>query len=521
MKKITKLLCLLLALLMLGGVLIGCKKKNPDDGNTDSATPDSVSDSDTVETDEWGQVVYSNPIPDEVNYGGQEFVLYARNSERFYYEFGQEDVSGALETQIYERNMRVQTNLGVRLKVELGPNGDPGATPANGVSFNTTVQNSVLAGQHDIDAVAYYALHGVSAYTRSLLTDFKNDGFTYLNLDRPYWHQSYLDVVDMPAGLFYLVGDANLSVYDRLTVIHYNETMGAGLGVPDVYAMVLDGSWTYENFLQIIQNYGKYEDKDKDGKKSDGDVYAYTSITGGEATDPYPTAWGIEMLKAQDGVYSWNFEGNETLRTATQRVYTLFHQPNTRMDLVYGWNFIQGNVLFAQDIIYRSADDMAKMLNMKDDRGILPVPKYDSTQTEYYSSAQTAYNIMCAPRTTDRAQMEFTSAVLEDMTYQSYKALRPYYFQYICKARYVENSISVKMFDLVLDSLKFDLATVFDNQFKKNAASPLYLFRNACTDTNDVEIGKHAQSLDVAWASVSTAMQTELLQFQQWSTQKQ
>ena len=520
MNKITKILCLLLAVLMLGGALVGCKKKNPD-GETDSPTSDTTPMTSEVETDEWGQIVYSNPIPDELNYGGQEFVIYARNSERFYYEFGQENVSGNLETQIYERNMKVQTNLGVKLTVELGPNGDPGATPANGVSFNTTVQNAVLAGQHDIDAVAYYALHGVSASTRSLLTNLKDEGFTYLNLDRPYWHQSYLDVVDMPAGLFYAVGDANLSVYDRLTVIHYNETMGANLGVPDVYEMVLNGSWTYENFLKIIQDYGKYEDVDKDGHKSDGDVYAYTSITGGEATDPYPTAWGIEMLVEQDGTYSWNFADNEKLRTATERVYTLFHQPNTRMDLVYGTNFINGNVLFAQDIIYRSSEDMKKMLNMKDDRGILPVPKYDSNQTEYYSSAQTAYNIICVPRTSDKAQMEFVSAVLEDMNYQSYKALRPYYFQYICKARYVENSVSVKMFDLVLDSLKFDLATVFDGQFKKNAASPLYIFRNACIDSNEVNIGKHAQSLDSAWASASTSMQTELLQFQQWSTQKQ
>lgn len=520
MNKITKILCLLLAILMLGGALVGCKKKKPEEEPT-GTTPDSVSEETTVETDEWGQIVYSNPIPEDLNYGGQEFVIYARDSERFYYEFGQEKVTGNLETQIYERNMKVQTNLGVRLTVKLGPNGAPGATPENGVSFNTTVQNSVLAGKHDLDMVAYYALYGVSSATRSLLTNYKDDGFKYLNLDRPYWHQSYLDVVDMPAGLYYLVGDANLSVYDRLTVIHYNQTMGENLGVPDVYEMVLNGSWTYDNFLKIIRDYGKYEDKDKDGHKSDGDVYAYTSITGGEATDPYPTAWGIEMLKKQNEVYSWNFDGNEKLRDATKRVYTLFHEPNTRMDLVYGWNFIQGNVLFAQDIIYRSSEDMAKMLNMKDERGILPLPKYDTDQTEYYSSSQTAYNIMCVPRTTDKAQMEFVSAVLEDMTYQSYKALRPYYFQYICKARYVENSVSVKMFDLVLDSLKFDLATVFDNQFTKNAASPLYLFRNACIDTNEVNIGKHAQSLDPAWASVSTKMQTELLQFQQWSTQKQ
>lgn len=507
---------------MLCGALASCKKeKEPEETEQQSSEVVTIGETETeMITNEWGEQAFENPIPEELHYNGLEVNILVRDSERYFREFMKDDHSQSLDSQIYTRNMKIQKDLGVILKLNKGPNLVGGGQ--NLVDFNQMIETSILQGDGSIDVIAHYALYGVAHGIRAYFSDLTDESFTYLNLDRPYWNQNYQSVARLNSGLYYAVGDANLSVYDRMIVLHYNETMGEKYGLPDLYKMVLDGDWTYDELLKIIRDTADYQDDSTQGK-SEGDTVGLVSCAHSEATDPYLSAFDLPMLNNTDGIYSWNISGNEKLQNATEKLKTLFHQPAAYLCPDTGVSyrmFTAGRALFNQDIMYREDAILTAYGEMSDDRGILPLPKYDADQPNYQCAAQTAYNIMCVPDS-DSVDREAISAVLEAMNYESYNSVRPYYFMYIAQARYVENSASVKIFDLILNSAHFDTATVFDNMFWKSTTntvgSPVYMFRNACLEANDC-IGHLAQTLGNAWASTQSQMNNNLNDFQFWAS---
>ena len=517
--KLRKILCLALALLMLGTLLIGCKKseEGPGEGGSSDVAESNETPSETqseTETNRWGEVVYNDPIPEEVNYGGQEVTMYMRDSERYYREFWKEDHSGNLDAQIYARNMKLQTDLGVTMKIERGPTMLGGGQGL--VDFNNTIQTSILASDGSIDIVVHYALYGASASTRALLSNLLDEDFTYLNLDRPYWNQNHQKAATLEAGLYYGLGDANLSLYDRLLVLHYNETMAEEYGIPDLYQMVLEGNWTYEEMLKIIRDFADYEDLDDSGTRTADDLYGLVSCIWSEAQDGFLSAWELPMVLENDGVYSWNVDGNEKLDTAAEKLKTLFHLPAGYLCKDTGVSankFADGTTLMSLDILYRNDARQEQFDSMSDSRGLLPLPKYDADQENYHSGTQSAYNIMCVPASS-AVDKEMVSAVLEDLNYESYNSVRPYYFQFICRARYVENSVSVKMFNLILDSVDFDVMTVFNDHLNE----PIWMFRYAVCDVDDVSLGGNATTMERAWSEGADAYNQALLEFQLWAS---
>ena len=517
MKFFKKILCGTVAMLLLCGMLASCKGDAPSETESDveqSASGGSeVIETKPVETDKWGQEIYSDPIPEEVDYKGRVVTMYMRNSDRYFREFGREERVSALDTQIYTRNMKVQTDLGVTFKIELGPDLVGGGQ--NLVNFNSDIQNSILANDGSIDIVAHYALYGASASTRALLTDLHGEEFTYLNLDRRYWNQNHQKAATTSAGLYYGLGDANLSLYDRLLVLHYNESMAEEYGIPDLYQMVLDGEWTYEALLKVIRDFCSYEDLDKSGTRTADDLYGIVSCIWSEAQDGFLSAWELPMIIENEGVYTWNVDGNEKFNAAAEKLKELFHLPTgylcTNTD-VSANKFVDGTTLLSLDILYRNDARQEAFENMDDDRGLLPLPKYDDDQQEYHSGTQSAYNIMCVPNAS-AINREMVSAVLEDLNYESYNSVRPYYFQFICRTRYVENSISVRMFNLILDSVDFDVMTVFNDHLHE----PIWMFRYAICEPDDVALGGKATTMERAWAEGADSYNQALLEFQLWA----
>ena len=102
------------------------------------------------------------------------------------------------------------------------------------------------------------------------------------------------------------------------------------------------------------------------------------------------------------------------------------------------------------------------MRDMTDKYGLLPVPRADADQEEYYSGVQDAHNVMSVMYHS-RQNYEMVSAVLELLCSESYRTVRPYYFEKIVKYIYLQDSESGQVFDLVLASTRWDFADVYMN----------------------------------------------------------
>ena len=96
-----------------------------------------------------------------------------------------------------------------------------------------------------------------------------------------------------------------------------------------------------------------------------------------------------------------------------------------------------------------------QLRTMEDDFGILPLPKKDEAQSQYYSSSYGA--VVCGlPRTIAADRLENFGILMETINKMTYTDILPEYKEVLLKSKYSRNAGSAEMIDIVFDSLFFD-----------------------------------------------------------------
>ena len=93
--------------------------------------------------------------------------------------------------------------------------------------------------------------------------------------------------------------------------------------------------------------------------------------------------------------------------------------------------------------------------------GILPLPKYDESQEQYFSTMQ--YNnatVMCVPQTA--TNLERTGAVLEAWAAESVDTLTVAYYEITLKGKYSRDDESTAMLDLIFSTRVIDQGMLFN-----------------------------------------------------------
>jgi len=120
--------------------------------------------------------------------------------------------------------------------------------------------------------------------------------------------------------------------------------------------------------------------------------------------------------------------------------------------------------------------ESSEFRNMQDEYGIIPTPKFDKAQKDYYTYAHDQYSVFMIPCTVNDPEM--SAAVLEAMNYESYKTLQPTYYNLILKGRYANDAESRNMLDMITNNIKINCAWIYAKIIDKPAANvfrmPIY-----------------------------------------------
>ena len=499
---------MILVILMLALPLASCKKnrgetdgKDTTDSNSNSVSTDPGSSA--PETDEWGQVKVNNDIPDDLKYGGKKVTFLLRPEDRYAREImKQGEGSDTVDEKVVQRNREVQEQIGVTLDFNYtAPNGQSDA-------FNTKIQNEFLAPTGDFDVVMAYAYYATAPTLRACYLDLNSNKAKYLNPTKAYWNQSYVSEATYQDRLYYIVGDMNLSVYDRTMAVYANMKRLGEQGYNNILDTVLDGKWTIEEMYRIVRDLG-YEDLDNNGSISSADRVALTSISDSEAYDGFFEACGLASLtEDSSGVLSFNISGNQKMEDALSLVKKLYDQAG-----VINYNdtnsahkmFVEGRAYFLVDVIYRNESHIAEVRNMTENYAILPLPKYDEAQEKYMTTPQDAYNLMSVMNTgkTDAAMV---SATLELLTSKSYEDVRPYFIENILKIKVTQadNSQAFRVMGMILDGITFEKGAIYGSQLNNVTTR---VWRNVL---------KGGTSVSQAWATYGSGFETKLAEFVDW-----
>ena len=464
MKKFTKLLCLALALLMTIACFAACG------GDSDDTTLPVATGKDEDET---GRNAVKDTVPTDLNFKGESVTFFVRNdSELWKNEIDVEKTTNdTLFDAIYYRNTTVEDRLGVEIK-QVGQAG----TFSVSDSWNSTLRNTVLTKSGDFDSAAIYASTGSALAVEGLYYNILD--IEHLNLNQPWWNQTIRDELTLFDTLYYLGGDIVVTQTANGMCIFFNKDLFNELYQTqniNLYDTVNQGKWTIDYMNELIST--AWIDENSDGVISDGDTVGFKANAAGGADggmDCWIPAMGIKLTTIIDGYPELTFYDEHTVE-AFEKVKVLHAtDPGTlNTPSASETSFAIGNQLFSR----MKLDGGSGLRDMQDDYGVLPLPKFDEAQDDYYTTFDNTASLIVVLSTC--TQTEKIGATLELMAAEAYKQVTPAYFEICLQGKYSDALEDAEMYDRILKTFVFNFGFCYSTKSLEGVGS---LFRDLTKD---------------------------------------
>ncbi len=212
---------------------------------------------------------------------------------------------------------------------------------------------------------------------------------------------------------------------------------------------------------------GIYDDLDNDGKKSTGDLFGYTVHH--NVLDAFVIGSEIKAIEkdSSDLPILSNKYGSERMVDLMDKL-TSWLNGSESVYMESGYNnpraiFEDGRALFITDRVYITVNWIS---DMEDTYGLVPSPKYDENQKEYYTDVGHPHTMYSISNMMDDPDMG--AAVIECLAVESYNQVIPEVFEVTMKSKYSSSEEAAKMYDLLRERITFDLGKVFYFEFSGN-----------------------------------------------------
>ena len=445
-----RIISLLLALLMLAACFVGCASKD-DDTESDKSVG-TLGDDESVPYD---------PAIDGLYYDGMDINIYYAEiggMPRLEYE-AIEYTGDAVSDVIFERNLTVKEKFGVELSYN----------HKGGQEMVTDLKTLHSAGDPTVDIIAPYAYYGVALAIEGVYADLNS--LNYLNVNSSWWNQSYVDAITYNDQLYSIIGDLTSSATSNAVATFVNMQMMRefGLGDIDLFEVVESGKWTLDYMMLMCKDV--YAEADGINDRSEGDRFGFILGQISQPAEALLVSFGFDWTqKNDDGTmdFTLNSEKNINILSSLESLYASRFTGIYKVAAPAGSEFATKGVgqyieLFTEKktmvtiSFLMTAEELVKKPDIE--YLILPVPKYNEDQTEYRTMTHDSHCNVSISSMSD--SLDAAAAILEYMGYYSEKELTPQYFEISYKSKYASNENTMKLFDMIVDSIHFDFARTY------------------------------------------------------------
>ena len=445
-----KLLCVLLAALMLVCTLASCGTATE---NTDTTAAGDVTTNAEEETRE------TLDIPD-TRYDGTELCFLTRDESEWstleIFAENQTSESDNISNAVFERNDRILQNYGVTITELKKKTGE----------HHTTLTNEVAAPSGDFQAVVTNAVGSASFATNGFLWNLNSEVIEYLDFTKPWWDTNMAEGMSIDERLYFATGDLLTSDNDATFVILFNKEIAKDCQVPDLYSLVSNKQWTMDKFYEYEQM--AVQDKNGDNKLSfDTDIcgFAYTVDV------PYCMLFGggVTMCtKDEDDtpIYELNIELAQNIADKGKLIFSKDHtvdlnaaQTSSGLSMVETGQkaFGENHALFMGEVM----QCVTRLRGFEADFGILPYPMYSEQQGNYYSMMHYTASCVSIPKSVSEKNIGMVTSMIEAMAYHSVDTLTEQYYEINLKTKGAKDEQSGPMMDMILSSRVCDLSYYF------------------------------------------------------------
>lgn len=462
-------------------VFPACSDAAKDNPNT-AETSDSVS-AETVGSDEW---TLFKGLPDNT-YNGKNYVILSRevNIDQFFMENATGDI---LDDSFYERNIKVEDTYGINIT----------ATPINGNwdvrdQYINTIVSSVMAGDGAFNLIDGYAAIIGNVVMAGCLYDLVTVPF--IMPSEVWWSSNIMEGLSINGKVYLTPGDITTTLYDNIHAMFFNREALEAYNMEDPYSLVMGGTWTYDKMLSMIS--GIVQDLNGDNKYDKNDFFGtvlYDDLT----YNNFHFAFQIPItVTGDDGYPKFNLNSEEvinlvdTLKKLVYETEGVFNLPTKQVEATA--MFTAGQCILFPDLLGFGAT----LRDVDIEYGVLPYPKFNEQQQGYYTTSRDGSTLFGIP--TDVDDISFTGHITEALCEASYSIVIPNYYNTVLKEKYLRDTESQIMIDILRDGLSYDFGAVYAVQLERAG----FLVRDCVYNKSDFA-SYYAKNID-KWEAALTA----------------
>ena len=463
-----KFLALLLVIAMMLTMLVACGgKDNVDPQDTQgNKKPTPKPDDDEPEFD------ITEILPDGLDYNNQEVVLCVRSDNKWEIGLDGEDPE-PLSAELYDRTTRTEERLGIAITIDEVGTWD---TYNNAIA---DMRNSIQYQEHAWDIIVGLSWRFPQLASEGLLYNLTD--FDYFDSTNIWWSQSLAKELTVNGRMFMASGDVSVDYMESAHAVFFNQTLAKAMDMDysTFYKTVSEGKWTFNELYNLSKD--AYSDLDGSTTRTNGDQFGL--LIQSTMLQAFYTAAGVNMIP-NDGETRPAFNVNtnqlesiwDGIKMLVESSATLEY--STEGSLIgndFRGYFRDGKALFA----IMTLSSLKKYTDMTDGFGVLPMPKYNEEQTNYYSQLH-GCELWSVPM--DANDPDLSTQVMTSMGYDSHEVVIEPHFEKLLKTRYVKDSESGYMIDTIYYNIYMNFDSIYNevlqpgNDFSDKNVMPMFMF---------------------------------------------
>jgi len=390
----------------------------------------------------------SDGLP-EIDFGGYNFRInsYADIRDRV---FAENDIGEVINDAQYNARKTIEERFNIIISLIESDDSNDGS---NFIS----AKKSILAGD---DAFDLLHAHDITLCTNSLDNIFANL-YSVPNLDftKPWWPKNSVDSLTVLGQMYVFSNSMTTDSIGNIRVIFMNKDKARDYGITMPYKDVFDGVWTLDKLTDMTKDI--YSDLNGNGEADEEDFFGF------EYRDQYFICT-LEPL----GITPYKRDSDEIIKLDLNNERTLL-AINKMHALLFGStaSFFKADSIF-ENGIFMSGRALATCLQLSTaveklrftdiNYGILPMPKLDAAQNNYYAG-YTSY-LFAVPNTA--RDLDRTGVIIEALSAEGYKKVLPAYNEIALKNKYLQDEESVLILDLINESKMLDFAWCYNVNYQ-------------------------------------------------------
>lgn len=493
---LTRALCILL-LLSLAVVFAACNTEDDPSAGTSGSAGDT---SGTTSAP-----LFSN-LPD-TNFGNADFVVLVNGDS--YEQYASAEVlpqptsDSGLQDAVKSRNDLIEEHFGVTIKEF--------RTEAQ-ADMVTTIRTNAVSGVSEYDLVMPYMSEAASLAMEGIFLDLAKT--EHIHLNESYYDQGAVSGLSVAGKNYFATGDLSLLSFACTHAMIFNKDMIKENGLENPYELVENGEWTIDK----LQEMARAVTAESDGNAGWGYADTYGFLVNGNFASSMFIGAGHRFTSKNENdepIIAINASGAVN---AIEKITALINDKGATAQIVDGSDFYTSAVAAGKNVwttanevvanktvLFRAIAliDVFDMGKYECSFGVLPTPKLDTAQDQYYNRVSTLYaSCVAIPF---NAKDRVMSAVITDALMQSSTdTIKKAYFEVIMKGRKIEDPESEKMLDIIFDSRVYDLGSIYNwggaNEYDTSSITGFL---------NDVAFSS-TKEFTSTWESIASKVQSDM-----------